>query len=241
MFVKHLVFSMIFLLAVAGQASEANQSAGKKRSLEPKVVTLIENIDAKTESLDSVRARFVFTKEIALLKQPTVMEGDFFFHKGDGVKLAFDPEHHLTAFFTTDEEVITINPETKTAFRVSVTKRQSRYAQKLLSQKIKSLTKYFDVEVAEATVDGKPSYQLTLNPAKRRLKKKFQTIQLWVNHEHMMYRAQITMKEGDTYDVSLTDQEVNVAIPEDTFKVDIPTDYTVGDTFKDMLTSGAAF
>lgn len=237
MLMKHLVFSLILMMTTATLATETAQKSSKKRSLDPKVIALIEEIDAKTDSLKTMQARFTLTKNLALMKAPTVTPGDFLFRKENGFKFAFDKEHDLIVFLTT-ERVVTISHEAKKANDIAIKQRQNRIAQKLISQKIKSLTKYFNVELNESVVDGKEQHHLVLKPAKRRLKKRFQQIEFWVTEEHLIYRTKTTLKDGDSYDLFLQDLKINDPIEASEFDMTIPTGYEIGDKAQKMLGLG---
>ena len=206
----------------------------------PRVVALVEKIDNNTETLTSMTAHFVQTKELALSTQPIVMAGDFLFMKDKGFKFSFDEEHDLILFLT-KEKVVTISHKAKTANQADIKQRHNRYALKLLSQKIKSLTKYFDVTVDENTVDSKTQYHLTLNPAKRRLKKRFTSIEIWVNHDHLIHRVKLTLRDGDSYDVALSDIKTNDDIDAALFDMTIPAGYQIGDKVQEMFGTGAGF
>ena len=126
-------------------SADSCPSGDKTRNVDPKLVALIEEIDAKSATIDTIQADFVQRKEISLLKEPVEMKGVFTLKRPDGIKFDFDPEQDLILIITR-EEMVSLSHEAKKASRITMKKRRSRLAQRLLSEKLKTLLKYFKIE-----------------------------------------------------------------------------------------------
>jgi len=227
-----LIFSLtaIFIPALA--------AAGKdKNTLDPALAALADKVDARTAEISTIKARFSQRKEVSLLKEPVVMNGDFYFKRKSGFKFAFDKEHDLIIVITNQETII-LSPEARKADRIKVKKRHGRLVERLLSDKIASLTDNFRIEQsAEEAGDG---YHLILSPTKRRVKKRVDDLHIWIDKDYLIYRLKMTGKDGDVYELTLEDIQLNVDVPEDTFELEIPEDFEHDDRMDFLFGAGAA-
>ena len=208
-----------------------------KEDLDPKLIELIDRIDQKSNTIQTMRAHFKQRKEISLLKEPVEMFGDFYLKRPDGIKFDFDPKEDLILILTA-EEMVALSPKAKKANRVKM-KKKNQLVQRLLSEKIKTLSKYFTVEQVAEEADG--GVHLALYPSKRRLKKRFQEIHVWVNPDFLINRVKVLSKDGDLYELALEQIEINRELPADLFDVEIPADYQMGDRIEHLLGPGVSF
>lgn len=212
-------------------------SAKEKKTLSPELTELVNKVDAKTATIETIKARFTQRKEVSLIKDPVIMAGDFFFKRKSGFRFNFDDEHDLLIVIT-NEETISVSHKAKKADRIKMKKRHGRLVERLLSDKIANLSKNFRIEkVTDASAgDG---HHLVLTPTKRRLKKRFTDLQIWIDKDHLIYRLKVTKKDGDVYDLSLQDAVLNEEVPQDHFELEIPEEYEMGDRMEFLFGSGA--
>ncbi len=213
---------------------------GKKRpaKVDPGLVELIDKIDAKSETIESIRAKFVQRKEISLLKEPVEMKGVFLLKRPDGIRFDFEPKEDLSLVMT-KEEMISVSHGAKKASRIPFKKRRSELAQRILSDKLAVMLGYFTVTRASSAENGEQ--RLELAPSKRKLKKRFRDIQIWVNPDYLIYRVRVTLKDGDVYDLTLTDIEENIDLVPQLFDTEIPGHYETSDRMEFIFGSGVTF
>ncbi len=212
-------------------------TAGRDPKVDPGLIELIEKIDEKGSSIVTIRARFVQRKEISLLKEPVEMKGVFYLRKEDGIRFEFEPKDDLTLIIT-KEEMVSISPEAKKANRIKMKKRRTDLTRGILSEKLKFLLGYFSITRASSQTGNQ---HLLLKPSKRKLKKRFRDIQIWVNSEHLIHQIKVTSKDGDTYELALTNIELNVELAPDLFKTTIPDSFELGDRMEYIFGAGVTF
>lgn len=205
-------------------------NGARKKQIDPGLVKLVEEIDKKGSEVQSMRARFVQRKEISLLTEPVEMSGVFYMRKPDGIKFDFDPEDDLVLILS-KEEMVTMSPEAKKASRIKLKKRKTELTRGLLSEKLSTLLGYFSMTRASSDSGAR----LILEPSRRKLRKKFKNVELWVNNEHLIHRVKITLKDGDIYELALTEIEENVEIKPNLFDTTIPDGYEMGERMESIL------
>ena len=226
-----------FLLLLIFSPLVGSDTFSRDEKIDPGLMALIEKIDQKGASIHTLRARFVQHKEISLLEEPVDMKGVFYLRKQDGIKFEFEPKEDLVLIIT-KEEMVSLSPEAKKAIRIKMKKRKTFLTRGVLFRKLKSLLGYFEITRA-SNVSG--NQHLVLLPTKRRLKKKFQELEIWVNAEYLIHRIKVTSKDGDVYDLALTDIELNVDLSENLFNTQIPDDYVLGDRMEYIFGAGISF
>jgi len=213
-------------------------SAGEKDRPAPDLADLIEKIDAKSEQVSTLRARFIQKREVSLLMDSPEMTGVFCLQRPYGMRFDFDEEHDLLVILNKNH-MVTISHKTKTASRIKIKKRLGRFMQRLLSDKMGSLLGNFEVTLEQK--DEAKGYRLKLVPTKRKLKKKFTNIEMWVNAEYMLTRLKVTLKDGDVYDLQLQNIEINVEIAPNFFDATIPESYQLGERTDFIFGAGETF
>ncbi len=227
---------MRFVLFICASLSFVAGFAGDRSDIDPGLVELVEKIDEKASNIVTLRAHFVQRKEISLLTEPVEMEGSFLIKKPDGIKFDFDPKEDLILIVNKDE-MISLSHKAKKANRIKMKKRKTDLTRGILSEKIKTLLGYFNLTRAS----GSNGNHLVLTPTKRKLKKKFKDVQIWVNNDHLIYKIKVTLKDGDVYELTLSDIELNVDLDSEEFDTTIPEGYELGDRMEYIFGSNVAF
>ena len=213
-------------------------SAGEKNRPAPDLADLIEKIDAKSEQVKTLRARFIQKREVSLLMDSPEMSGVFSLQRPHGLRFDFDDEYDLMVVLNKNH-MVTISHKAKTASRIKLKKRLGRFMQRLLSDKMASLIDNFEVTLQQKE-EGE-GYLLKLKPTKRKLKKKFTNIEMWVNAEYLLSRLKVTLKDGDIYDLQLQKIELNVDITPNFFDAVIPESYQLGERTDFIFGAGETF
>jgi len=198
---------------------------------------LIDKIDAKGATIETMKARFVQRKEISLLVEPVEMQGTFYLKKRTGIKLDFDPKEDLVMVMK-EEEMGSLSHGSKKASRIVLKKRHGRVAQRLLSDKLTNLVNNFKVERMISSSETGKEQHLNLIPTKRRVKKRFNNIEIWVNEAFLIHRIKVVLKDGDVYQLSLEHIEINPEIDSAIFDTTIPDNYEMDDRMEFIFGSG---
>lgn len=201
--------------------------------LDPVVKHLVDKIDEKAASINTMKARFVQRKEMSLMKDPSVMEGDFYLDRKHGLALHFDPEEDLHLFLNEDK-VVSISHGAKKATEVDVKQRQINLAQKILDDKLGKLLRYFDISRSEEP-DAEGNRFIELIPSKRKTKKKFDHIRIWINSDFLIYQVKVQTRDGDLYELLLSDIQLNQELEDSLFDAKIPDDYEMDERMEKMM------
>lgn len=214
----------LFLITPLFATGPATTNKNKKKQIDPKLAELVDAVDRRTEEITSLRASFIQRRESNLLKEPSEMRGTFSIRRPDGMRFDFEEIEDLLIVINT-EEMVTISHKAKQASRLKMQKRRTRFVQRLLSDKLGSLTKYFDISF----LDADEGHNLKLTPAKRRLKKRFHYIDVHLTDDHLIEHIKVSLTDGDIYELTLEKMEVNVPMPRDFFTAKIPDGYAMGE------------
>lgn len=186
--------------------------------LAPGVAAFIESVDKRAAEVETMQGSFTQRKEISLLKDPVVMKGTFFVKKGVGLHFLYEPKEDLYLTLK-DKLIVAVQPQAKKASVVEVQRRQSNIMEKLLNDKLDSLAKYFDVTMVE---EGEGVQKLTLDPSRRRVRKRFEEIVIWINKDLLIDRIKVTLKDGDIHELILAAIKVNETIDDAKFDTTVP-------------------
>ncbi|MDJ0837137.1 MAG: outer membrane lipoprotein carrier protein LolA [Acidobacteriota bacterium] len=231
---KWFCLCLITLTAFANEP--ANKQRKRKVEVDPKLAALVEKVDAKAEEINTMRADFRQRKEIYMLKEPVEMKGVFSIRRPDGMRFDFEEKEDLILIMTR-EDMVSLSHKAKKASSIKLKKRHGRFVQRLLSDKLGSLTKYFDMTLEE---DDK-GYRLLLMPAKRKLKKRFKSIHTAVNKEYLITYIKVELTDGDIYELYLDNIQLNQELPGDIFNTVIPEGYQMGERMDSIFGAGEKF
>lgn len=203
------------------------------------LVDLVQAIDHKAETISTIKADFHQVRDITLMTEPMEIRGTFFLKKPDGLKFYAVPEDDLIVVIT-EKEVVSLNPKAKKAARVELKKRRDFLTQNILTKRLEAMLGYFTI-TKSSNADSDGNHYLMLTPIKRKFKKKFKKIHLWVNSDYIIFKVHVEEKDGDVYKLELTNIQVNVPIDSSEFSTSIPSDYEMGDRMSFILGSDLGF
>ena len=219
-------FVFLSMFVITSLSALTTESQRRKKEIDPALQDLVAKVDAKAEEITSLRASFIQRREISLMKEPVEQQGTFTIRRPDGMRFDFSGDEDMT-IVVTNEDVTYLSHNAKEGEIVPIKKRQGRFVQRLLDDKMASLIKYFDITM----LDADKGWHLQMLPAKRRLEKRFGEIQVWIGADYLINRIRVLMGDGDIYELFLSDIELEVEVPDDHFRVTIPEDYTKGERF----------
>ncbi len=214
-------------------------STSLDRNIDPGLEELVAKIDEVNSQITSLTAKFTQRKEISLLTDPIEMSGSFFLEKPNAMKFEFEPQGDLV-LLVNQTEMVSISHKEKRAERIELPKRKSDLTKMLITEQLHNLLKVFSIgRVDQTGTTG--DQQLILYPERRKLKKKFDEIRIWVNEGYLIYRIKVTSKDGDTFELHLTDIVINPPIDASVFDASIPEGYAVGDRMEFIFGPNSGF
>jgi len=222
-----LIFFLLSATAAVGQ------------SLDEGLEELVANIDRANSEIETMRAEFEQRKEISLLTDAIEMTGKFFLKRTEGMKFEFAEEDDLLLIIN-QEEMISISHQAKTAERIKLPRRKTDLTRLLISEQFHKLLTYFNIGRVDQT-DTTGEQQLVLLPTRRKFKKKINEIRIWVNDRFLIHRFRVVSKDGDIFELSLNNIEINPELEAGLFDAEIPDDYEVGDRLDFIFGPKASF
>jgi len=230
----------IWTLIIAGVCCASTLASSLAESnIDQGLVDLVKAIDEKAETISTIKAKFHQVRESTLMKDPMELRGTFFLKKPDGLKFSAVPSDDLILVIT-QEEMVSLSPKVKKASRIKLKKRRDFLTQHLLSKRLEAMLGFFTI-AKSAKPDAEGNHHLILTPIKRKYKKRFKEIHLWVNADHIIFKFHVMEKDGDVIRLELSDIQVNVPIDSSEFVTTIPNDYTIGERMAFILGSDLGF
>jgi len=195
---------VLFLLALArplaGQAP-------------PPLKEVVERFDAAQAQVQTLQCPFTLTLRRALLKTPSVTKGTMYLQGSDFAHFAFQSPEDLVLHLT-PKALISYSPEAREGelMKIGLIKNADRKFLGL-GQKLSYLSDYFQIALGEAK-DGSNTWFLALTPRTLSLRKRMQTLNLWVDKETWLPRQiQWIERSGDSWFLELGALRINQALP----------------------------
>ena len=179
----------------------------------PAVREVVERFDAAQAKVETLQSSFTLTTRRALLKTPTVTKGTLFIQGSEFVHFSFAPPEDLILHIT-PKALISFSPGAKEGEMLKIGFIKNANRQFLgLGQKLSYLSDYFSIACADSK-EVPSTYQLTLSPRSLSMKKRMQSIEIWVDRETYLPRqVQWIERGGDTWFLELGILQTNQPIP----------------------------
>lgn len=231
--VLSLATGAALLLAVSGasiRAAHARKTPDTPESAAAKaqLAAILKRFDETQASTRTLTASFTERKEIAILKDPIVARGRFYYTKPDDVLLQYTEPEVRYLLFTKDEQLFYF-PKKKRAER-GTSARVHDYIFRFfaIGQSSDTLKRFYDIELEDATNDIKSTYLLVLKPRKRMVRKAVQDVRLWIDRERLLpVRMQWREPDGDSTTISFEDLRFNPEIQASVYRIEIPKDVEI--------------
>ncbi|MEM6453719.1 MAG: outer membrane lipoprotein carrier protein LolA [Acidobacteriota bacterium] len=210
----------------AHAAAETRDPSADGLSADERVTVLLARIDQAQAAVESLEVRFVQRKESALLLAPEEARGRLLFRAPDRVRWTFD-EPNAVDMVIRDDEMLTWYRDLGTAERIQVGKQSERIMQFMgATQPLDQLKRYFDLRTAFPK-EERP-YRIELTPRFSRVAKRIAGMTLWFDRERFL-PVQIRYEEpdGSVTEYHFEDFELNNAVADERFELDLPADVDV--------------
>jgi len=220
--------ALIFVAAIGAPVAAA---AGRP----PALADVLARFDAVQAKLRTLSADFTETTRSPLLKEPIVAKGRFFLTKPSSVLWEYtSPE--VMRFVIARDEYVGLFPERRRAERRDL-KRWSEHVFRFLGlgQGSQELSKYYDLALGESGADMKGTFQLVLEPKKRRMKRNVDQVKLWVDAEKLLpVRVEYRGKDGNLRTIRFSDTRLNPDLAAGLYDVKIPAEFEVTKGFSGL-------
>jgi outer membrane lipoprotein-sorting protein len=219
----------------------ASPAKDKKPAADPaeqqKLDAILTKFDETQSQTRTLTATFTERKEIALLKEPVVAKGRFYYTKPDDVLWQYtDPDPRY--FLISKDELLSYFPTKHKAERVSIRMYHDRLLKVLaIGQPSQTLRKYYDIRLEDSNTVPNTNL-LVLSPRKRMVKKRISEIRLWVGKDTALpLRMQYREPDGDSTTIAFEDVRFNPQIASSVYKIEIPKDVEIKKGFSGMTES----
>ena len=179
----------------------------------PPLREVVERFDAAQAQVQTLQCPFTLTLRRALLKTPSVTRGTLYLQGSEFAHFAFQPPEDLILHLT-PKALISYSPEAKEGelLKIGLIKNADRKFLGL-GQKLSYLADYFQIGLAESK-DGSATWALTLVPRTLSLRKRMQTLHLWVDKETWLPRQVLWIeRSGDSWQLELGALRTNQPLP----------------------------
>lgn len=207
----------------------------------PELSQVLGRFDAVQESIRSLSADFTMTTESALLKDKIVARGRVFLTKPDAVRWEFDSPEEMR--FVIDHNVYTgYFPEQNRAERRDIQRWREQLFRLLgLGQVSSELDRFYEISLGAAAPAVPGAFCLVLEPRKKRVKKKVETVRFWVDgSSYLPVEVEYSTREGDRRVIAFHKMVVNPELAASLYTVDLPADVKVTEGFSAFSSFGPA-
>lgn len=229
-----------FRAVAAGE--DADSGAPPAPVKDPLLARILEQWDKRQQETQTLVASFTERKELNLLAKPVISKGEFFYSRPNRVRWEYkEPEHKV--FVITEDLYTAYYPALKRAEEVPIKKFVGKRLFRFLGvgQKIGDLARYYDFSLAPES-DVKGTHLLRLTPRKRTVRDRMSEMKIWVDDQSFLPRQlQYVESDGDSTLLTFENMQSNVDVAAARFKVDLPDDVAVSQTFNGFALGQQSF
>lgn len=195
------------------------------------VNALLQRFDEAQLRTQTLIASFVERKRLHLLVDEQVQTGVFYYTR---------PSRFLWEYSQPDGKVIMISSDQLLVYYPNLKKAEevdiSRYSKRILrffglGQPTAELRKYYELTLAEDP-SMPDTYVLLLDPTKRRVQKRLDSIRIWIDRDMMVPRQiEYVEADGDSTRFTFRNIEINSDISPARYEVKIPPGVRISNSF----------
>lgn len=188
---------------------------------------LVERMRREQESLSTLQADFVQTKESSMLLEPAEASGTFYYAAPDRVRWEYRTPDPISMVIANDR-MTTWYRDLDRAEEVDV----GRQSQKILEylgagSSLATLLEYFEVRLHQPQDESAP-LELELEPRFERVAKRLSGMRLWIDPKlYLPVRLRYVEADGDVTDYRFSDFRLNREIADERFELELPESVAV--------------
>jgi outer membrane lipoprotein-sorting protein len=227
--------SMLLAGAPAGQASKdpaVVTDSISDAAVDAMLARILQAFDKAQRETTTLVASFTEKKDLKLLARPVLSRGEFCYNRPNQVRWEYlEPDRKV--FVITEDLYIAYYPAIKRAEEVPIKKFVGKRLFRFLGvgQSIDELGKYYEFRLAPQS-DLKDTHLLILVPRKKKLAERVAEMKIWVDTTTYLPRQlQYVESDGDSTLLAFQDIRTNIAVTASRFRLDLPKDVVVSESF----------
>src|SRR5882672_1688284 len=209
---------------------------------DPTLARILDQWDRKQQESVTLVASFTERKELKLLAKPVVSHGELYYSRPNHVRWEYkEPDHKV--YVITEDMYTAYFPALKRAEEVPIKKFLGKRMFRFLAvgQRIGDLARYYDFRLAPQS-DVKGTHLLLLTPRSRTVRDHVAEMKIWVDETTGLPRQlQYFEPDGDTTLLAFEDMRTNVEVAADMYKITLPSDVVVSQTFNGFALGQQSF
>lgn len=220
------------LRAEPPKAGSEDDHKASDRTVDPMLAKILEQFDLRQKETATMVAQFTERKDLKLLARPVLSRGEFVYNRPNQVRWEYI-EPNRKVFVITEDMYVAYYPALKRAEEVPIKKFVGKRLFRFIGvgQSIEELGKYYEFRMAPES-DIKGTHLLLLRPRKRSLRERVAEMKIWVDASTFLPRQlQYLEADGDSTLLTFEDIRVNVQVASDRFRISLPKDVVVSETF----------
>jgi outer membrane lipoprotein-sorting protein len=228
---------------VRGASSASDDDTGPVPQVsDPTLARILDQWDRKQQESVTLVASFTERKDLKLLAKPVISRGEFYYSRPNHVRWEYkEPDHKV--YVITEDMYTAYFPALKRAEEVPIKKFLGKRMFRFLAvgQRIGDLARYYDFRLAPQS-DVKGTHLLLLTPRSRTVRDHVAEMKIWVDESTGLPRQlQYFEPDGDTTLLAFEDMRTNVDVAADLFKIKLPADVVVSQTFNGFALGQQSF
>lgn len=209
----------VLAIGLWASASAGNQVEGL--SGKAKLDAVLAEISKAQSAIQTLQADFKQTKVSRLLKEPSVLQGVFYYQAPDKVRWEYRNPRE-TVVLVTAHEMVTYRPSERLAEKVELGRSQRKlFAFLSASEPIANLSRHFSFTLRDPGGEG--NFVLILNPVTHQLKRRLHHVELVIERQSFLpVKVAYTETDGDTTSYEFSQVKINRPLAATLFSLDLP-------------------
>ena len=215
------------VLALAGIALIPCNVSSESAS-DPALDGVLARFDEVQMGVTTLSAQFTETTVNELLKEPMVARGRFYMTKPDSVMWEYTTPESMQ-FVIAKDEYLGYFPARKRAERRNIQRWRDQIFRFFgLGQVSGELKKFYDIRLEESGAGMNDTYALVLDPKKRRVKKRMESVRFWVDRvTYLPVKVEYRDQKGNTRVIEFDQMQLNPDLSAGLYNLSLPSDVTV--------------
>ncbi|OLD63667.1 MAG: hypothetical protein AUI47_08505 [Acidobacteria bacterium 13_1_40CM_2_68_5] len=231
-------------LSVAARTPDdaQNSAAPSDSQANPVLARILQAFDRAQIETSTLVAAFTEKKDLKLLARPVLSRGELYYNRPNQVRWEYvEPDHKV--FVITEDMYVAYYPALKRAEEVPIKKFVGKRLFRFigLGQSIDELGKYYEFQLAPQS-DLKDTHLLLLVPRKKKLRERVAEMKIWVDTSTYLPRQlQYVEADGDSTLLTFHDVRTNVEVAATRFRLELPKDVVVSESFNGFSLGDQSF
>src|SRR2546426_5960642 len=219
-----------------------HNSAPSELQADPVLARILQAFDRAQKETSTLVAAFTEKKDLKLLARPVLSRGELYYNRPNQVRWEYvEPDRKV--FVITEEMYLAYYPALKRAEEVPIKKFVGKRLFRFigLGQSIDELGKYYEFQMAPQS-DLKDTYLLLLTPRKKKLRERVAEMKIWVDTSTYLPRQlQYVEADGDSTLLAFHDVRTNIEVAASRFRLELPKDVVVSESFNGFSLGDQSF